>query len=97
MTDTIEDDRKIYFNKPGLIPRIKSMIVDSVVIVGLMLLISSILNFLEIESGAIRGGAFVLVFLYEPILVTIGGTIGQRILGLRVRNFGRYAKDKSKS
>lgn len=87
---------KIYFNKPGLIPRIKAMVIDSVIIVGLMLLVSSILNLLAIESGTIRGAALVLIFLYEPILVTFGGTIGQRIMGLRVRDFSAYEDNKQK-
>lgn len=87
----MEDDTKpyyvgqhSYFNKPSLILRIKSMLIDSVIIIFLMFIMSLILNFLSIESGNIRGIALLIVILYEPILVTFGGTIGQRTMGLRV-------------
>ncbi len=88
-------DDQIYFNKPSLVLRIKSTLIDSLVIILLMLVMSSILGILKIESGMLRGICFALVILYEPILVTFGGTIGQRIMGLRVRNFYSYSKNKS--
>lgn len=80
--ERIED--VIFFRKPGLILRVKSMLIDSLILIGLMLLISWILNSLNIESGRIRGMALVIVVFYEPILIVFKGTIGQRMMGLRV-------------
>jgi len=96
METTDQQDYKVYFNKPSLMHRIKSMIIDAVVIIALMMLMSWILGILNIESGMVRGICLGLVILYEPILVSVGGTIGQRLVGLRVRSFSSYSKDKSK-
>jgi len=74
----------IYFDKPGLILRIKSMLIDSVVLIALMLLISLVLNGLGIESGIIRGVFLVAVWLYEPLFTSINRTLGQTIMGLQV-------------
>jgi len=92
-----EREEKIsFFNKPSLMLRIKSMLIDSVVIFSLMLIISFILNSLNIESGRVRGLAFLIVLLYEPILITLKGTIGQRIMGLRVINSSFYKEENDR-
>ena len=96
-TDESNDNDKIYFYKPQLIKRIKSMMLDTVLIIFLMFLMSLILGVLNIESGLVRGICLGLVVLYEPILVTFGGTIGHRIMGLRVRSFSSYSTDKSEN
>ena len=84
-----------YFNKPSLIPRIKAMFADTHVIILLMSTITYRLDAANISSGLVRGICFVLVALYEPILVTLGGTIGHRVLGLRVRKFTSFTPSKS--
>lgn len=99
MEDNLQDYQtrsKVFFNKPSLILRIKSTLFDTVVIIILMYLMTLLLESMAIQSGNIRAAALVLVFLYEPILVTFGGTIGQRILGLAVRRFGSFIEKKQK-
>jgi len=91
---SLESSSKIYFNKPSLPSRIKAMLADTMVIIGLMLVIAFILNSLEIESGMVRGIAFLLVILYEPILVTFGGTIGHRFMGMQVSKMSEYQAKK---
>ena len=88
--DNYEETSENYFNKPSLILRVKSMMIDSLVIIILMYLASILLNYLEIESGNVRGIVMVLVLLYEPIFVTINRTVGQKIMGLRVIKFSEF-------
>lgn len=92
--DQVEQE-EITFNRPSLLARFKSMLADSVVIIILMIVASTILNTLNIESGLVRGIALGLVFLYEPIMVAIDRTIGQRIMGIRVRNYTKFINESS--
>lgn len=75
----------IYIDKPGLILRIKSTLIDTVVLIALMLLMSMVLNGLDIVSGAVRGICLVAVWLYEPLFTSINRTLGQKVMGLQVR------------
>lgn len=79
-----------YFKKPNLIIRIKSMIIDTCVLIALIFISSSIIeNFVDI-SVYIRMILLILLFFMEPVLVSTGGSIGQRLMGLRVVNFKKY-------
>ena len=46
---------KVYFLKAPLLVRIKSMVIDGVIILLLMMIASKILTFIRVESGIIRG------------------------------------------
>jgi len=85
-----------YFNKPSLILRIKSMMIDSFMIIILMYLTTVLLESFDVESGMIRGSSLILVLLYEPILVTINRTVGQKIMGIRVRKFSEFINSNEK-
>ncbi len=87
--DQIEQE-EIMFNRPSLLVRIKSMLADGIVIIVLMMIAATILNALNIQSGLVRGIAFALIWLYEPVMIAVDRTIGQRIMGLRVRNYTKY-------
>jgi len=86
-----KNDEVIFF-KPSMILRVKSMFIDSLVLVALMYLASLVLNSFNIESGSIRG-LFLIIFLYEPIATSLGQTLGQKIMGLRVRRFKSNVHD----
>jgi len=92
--DQIEQE-EITFNRPSLLARFKSILVDSVVIMILMIIAATILNTLNIESGLVRGVTLSLILLYEPIMVAIDRTIGQRMMGLRVRKYSTFINDDS--
>lgn len=82
-----------YFNKPSLLLRIKSMIIDSVIIVLLMFISFLILDALEIGSGLVRGVFLVLIFLYEPLMTSFNRTVGQKFMGLRVRKMNSIKRE----
>jgi len=85
-----------FIYKPSLFLRIKSVIIDNIVVLGLIFIAAALINKLEIESGGIKGIVLLIILLYEPILVTLGGTIGQRILKLRIINASEYKKNGKK-
>jgi len=87
------DNQEINFDRPSLILRVKSMLLDGVVIIILMFIASAILDSFNIESGLVRGIALFFIILYEPILITIDRTIGQRMTGLRVRKFAKFVDE----
>jgi uncharacterized RDD family membrane protein YckC len=72
---------------PGLLDRIKALIADSIVIVILIFIISSVFSWFEHVPDIARIIAFVFVFLlYDPIFTSVfGGTIGHMIVGIRVK------------
>jgi uncharacterized RDD family membrane protein YckC len=88
--DDIPHGELFYFNKPGLMERMKSTLIDACVVIFLLYLASMLLNSLGIESGVVKAFFLVLVFLYEPIAMAMDRTIGQRMMGLKVVNFSLY-------
>jgi len=85
---SIDDD--FYFHKPEMLKRIKSMIIDGVVIIILMYLAFRIFDSTQSQSETGRKIAMLFIILYEPIFTSINRTIGQKIMGLRVRNFSTF-------
>src|SRR5256886_12754632 len=76
---------RLYANFPR---RLDALSVDSVVLVAFSLLVFVVLAPLLENITAARVGLvicwWVTLFLYEPVLVWRGGTIGHRIMNLRV-------------
>lgn len=70
--------------KPALIVRIKSTLIDTFVVVLLMWLSTIVLQAYDTSSGVIRGLAFGIILMYEPVAINKGKTLGQLIMGLRV-------------
>ena len=95
--EILDETVDVYINKPSLILRIKSTIIDGLVIILLMFLVSLILSSLNIESGKIRGVLFISILLYEPILVSLSRTLGQKIMGLRVRKLSKIIESNEKT
>lgn len=72
---------------PKLFDRVKAAIVDSLILLGLMIIVVNIFSLFENISDVLRIIAFIFFFiLYDPIMTsTFGGTIGHMILGIRVK------------
>lgn len=90
--ELIEEPEKTDYSKVYVLPTIKaryiSMLIDVLIIVLLSIGISSLLEIIGQVPGFVKGILFVVVvFCYEPILVTAGTTVGQFLLNLRVRKF----------
>jgi len=72
-------------NYPLMLERIQSILIDSVLIIACMILFSDILSNFKNVPDWIRATLLILIFLYEPVCTTFGGTIGNNIKGIRVR------------
>jgi uncharacterized RDD family membrane protein YckC len=78
---------------PQLTDRIQSVLIDTILIVILMFVFSTILDKIENPPDWIRIVMFVGIwFVYEPLCITLGFTLGNYIKGIRVRQ----VKDTSK-
>jgi uncharacterized RDD family membrane protein YckC len=95
-TDNIPAEKIIKINKPSLLVRIKSSMIDGVFLVILMYIAFLILEGLKISSRTVRGICLVFIAFYEPIFTTHSRTLGQRIMKLRVRNFSKLVHDDKK-
>ena len=86
--EELSDERGIpKIHKPSLLIRIKSSMIDSMVVLLLLFIAFEILNRLKIESGIAKGIILTFIILYEPIFVSLSRTLGQKFMGLHVRKF----------
>lgn len=78
---------------PSLTDRIKSSFIDFIFVLFLMSCIAVLLdNIIEVPDG-LRAGLFIfLFFVYEPLAHTLGFTLGNYMMGIRVRKIS--APDK---
>ena len=77
----------------SLSDRVKSILIDTLFIVVLMFIFSSLLENFDNPPVWVRVVMFVSIWLlYEPVFVAYGCTIGQYIMHIRVRR----AKDPTK-
>lgn len=85
---------KEYYHKPSLNLRIKAVVIDAVVVVGLMYLTSILINLVDLQSDLVRAVCLGMILLYEPILTSLlGATLGQKMMGLEVSQFHSLIKE----
>ena len=78
---------------PSLSERFQSIIIDQVFIVILMFLSATILDKFNDAPDWIRIALFFGIWgIYEPVCMTIGGTIGNFVKRIRVKKFEAPAK-----
>ena len=75
---------------PDLKTRIQSTFIDTILMVGLMFLAGTLLEKInpsqEEEDGWIRGVIFISIWgVYEPLSMTIGCTLGNYLMKIRVK------------
>jgi uncharacterized RDD family membrane protein YckC len=72
---------------PNLSDRIQSSFIDGIFIIIMMFVFATILDKYQNAPDWIRIALFFgLWAIYEPVCTTLGGTIGNLIKGIRVRN-----------
>ena len=77
-----------------LMNRLKAILIDALVLVGLCLIATSVFSEFKHVSDNVRMVVFIFIFLlYDPLFTCIfGATIGHLIVGLKIRR----AKDNSR-
>jgi uncharacterized RDD family membrane protein YckC len=78
---------------PSLSDRIQSSFIDLILLVALMFVFANILDKFSTVPDWIRIAMFAGLFIvYEPLLMTLGCTLGNYIKGIRVRKMSDTAK-----
>lgn len=72
-------------NYPNLLVRTKAVTLDTLLVVGAMLLFTVMLDGVENVPPHLRMILFLSLLLYEPVCTAFGSTIGQYELGVRIR------------
>lgn len=70
-----------------LINRLKAILIDVLVVVGLCLIATAIFSRFGYVSDSVRMVVFIFIFLlYDPLFTSIfGATIGHLVIGLKIR------------
>lgn len=78
---------------PELGTRYRSILVDTMVLVALMFAAGHLFEAWTGAPEAARMYAFLFIWAgYEPLCMTLGGTVGNRLQGIQVRKAGNEAK-----
>jgi uncharacterized RDD family membrane protein YckC len=82
---------------PSLVRRFQSMFIDTLVIIISMVGISALLNNFQNTPNWVRVVLFVFLFgCYEPVFMAFTkGTIGNRLIGIQVKQFTHQDKKLS--
>ena len=75
------------FSYPTLLKRYQSLLIDFMLIFSLMIIAMAILNNSEFRQPVMITLGALFVFVYEPVLTVYSSTVGQRVMGIRVRSF----------
>jgi RDD family len=83
----LDENLTHYIYPPSLLVRIKSSMIDTIIMIVLMFAATSIFESIHVDNQIVRIIAFVLILLYEPICTTLNRTLGQAMMGIRVKDF----------
>jgi len=90
MNEPTNPDINIYLS---LLKRVQSILIDNILIISAMFIIAGILSNYENVPDWVRITSFImLVGVYEPLLMSTGGTIGNRLMKLQVRQYADETK-----
>jgi uncharacterized RDD family membrane protein YckC len=80
------------FTSPLILTRFKSIIIDNLIVFGsLIILTATLSNFGDLPTW-FRIVIVVLALLYEPLLVATRGTLGQKLVRIRVVDYAAYQR-----
>lgn len=71
---------------PLLVKRYQSLLIDFLILSAIMIVTMVIMGESESRQTVMTAMGVVFVFLYEPVLTTYAATLGQYIIGIRVRD-----------
>jgi uncharacterized RDD family membrane protein YckC len=70
---------------PSVLDRIKSTLIDTIILIACMLLFTDILEMFDNVPNWVRMVLFISLLMYEPICTALGGTFGNLKMKIRVR------------
>ncbi len=81
---------------PYLLDRVKAVTIDFLLILLIFVLFSYIFEVFDAVPTALRVLVYLgCAFVYEPLMVSRGGTIGHRLMGLTVKKARDFNKNLS--
>lgn len=84
---------EINIEYPSLVTRIQSNFIDGGLLLGFMFTFASMVGDSESMPGWTKALLFVAVWiLYEPLCTAYGATLGNYLMGIRVRNVNDYSQ-----
>ena len=91
IAENFAEDEVLY---PSLVKRVQSIFIDTMLIIIAMVIISAVLNNINGTPDWVRVALFVFLFgVYEPTFIAFtNGTIGNRLMGLQVKQFNVEGK-----
>ena len=77
----------MYSDYPKVLDRVKSNLIDALIIIGGIFLITEIVALFGTRPVWATIVIYILAWLYEPLCVAFGATIGNDKMNIRVRKF----------
>jgi hypothetical protein len=77
----------VVYDYPQLVTRIKALFIDGMIILTIMVVVMVLMDNSEYRPAVMITLGNVGILLYEPLLTVHSGTIGQRVMNIRVRSF----------
>lgn len=74
------------FRYPTLLKRYQSLLIDFVLIFAVMIIAMTILEGSQFRQPVMITLGALFIFIYEPVLTVYSSTIGQRVMGIRIRS-----------
>lgn len=82
-------EQMIEGNYPSLVKRYIALLTDALLQFGFLIVLMLIFQDSEYRPAIMITTAAILLLCYEPLLTVYSGTIGQKIMKLKVRRFGQ--------
>ena len=79
-------------NYPTVLDRTKSNLIDTLLLIACMLLFTDILDKFQNIPDWARAVLFLSLLMYEPICITLGATLGNDKMKIRVRKNSNTAE-----
>ena len=80
------------FNYPLLIKRYKALLTDGLLLLAILVIVMLVVQDSEYRPTVMVTTGLILLLCYEPLLTTYSGTIGQKIMKIKVRRHGQPDK-----
>jgi uncharacterized RDD family membrane protein YckC len=81
---------------PSLVKRIQSILIDTLLMVVLMFVVAWVMDSIKVEEeqeGLVKAIIFVCIWgVYEPVCMILGSTLGNYLIGIRVRKHSDNSK-----
>ena len=92
--DETKETPQIEMDYPSLLDRVKAIIIDTIIIAILFIAVANVLQSFEQLYTPTKGIFLFIIFgLYDPLMVSFAhGTLGHKMMGLRVMSASNYEK-----